>query len=185
MSVDSLRVEVRQWAQTAEFHALAFMEDNEPDEPELAEAIPGFMDVYAQTAALLTADWYNSMDKESRYFARPFAEIAPERLAATASWVFKGPQTPANRMRSAAHGIVFDASRNTVVSNADTEGVAIVRHEHADACDDCAQLATKRPMARNSSSEGVGRDFHHHCEGLLIPVRRGIWAPPDYTKAWL
>jgi hypothetical protein len=80
--------------------------------------------------------------------------------------------------------MVFDAARDTVSANATTEGVAYVRVEEPNACGDCTQRATKRPKARNSSSDDVSWERHQRCEFLFEPVRSGIWVPPDHAREW-
>lgn len=184
MSVDQLRPMVRQLAHTAEIHAYNWMVEEEPTISELLDGLPEAMAVYTQSAALLAADWYNSQDEESAYFAFPMEEIAPERLENTARWIFDGPQRPENRLRTAAFTMVFDAARNTVYYNAQTEGVSVVRHEQFNACNDCVARATTSPRARNSGSDDIATDFHHSCSGMFVPVRRGIYDPPSHAKEW-
>jgi hypothetical protein len=184
VSVEQLRPLIRQLAHTAEIHAFNWMLQYEPTVEDLQIDIPEMLDVYVQSAALLAANWYNEQDDESTYFALPVEGIADDRLENTAAWVHRGPQRPENRMRVAAHTLVFDASRNTVYQNAKEEGVAIVRHEMGDACEDCATRATLAPKARNSSSEDISTDFHPSCEGMYVPVRRGVWEPPSHARVW-
>lgn len=188
MSVTALREELRQIAQAAEWHASNFMYDFEPDQETLADAVADFMAVYCQTGALFAADWYNSMDRESPYFATPLMVVPPERATDTARWVFKRGADDvdklANRAASAAYSMVYDAARDTVTANATNEGVAYVRVEEPGACRDCMSKATVVPRARNSRSDDVSWDRHQRCEFLFEPVRRGIWAPPAYQAQW-
>lgn len=189
MSVTALRGELQTIAQGAEFHAEGFILDSEPDQETLADAIADFMAVYCQTGSLLTADWYNSLDSESKFFAQPVFVVPPERATDTAEWVFKPAknqttETIARRMASAAYSMVFDAARDTVTGNATNENVAYVRVEEPGACSDCMQKATLRPKHRNSPSTDVAWDRHQRCEFLFEPVRTGIWIPPTHAAHW-
>lgn len=184
MNVDELLPLVGQMARVAEEQAYAFMVAYEPTAEDLLTAIPDMVRVYCETAALLAADWYNSLDADSRYFATAMADISDDRLAATASWVYAGPQRPENRMRTAAHAMVFDAARNTIWGNASAEGVAVARHEGAGACEDCAVRATTVVIGSKDVSDTVPHDFHHSCTGMFVPVRSGAYEPPSYTREW-
>lgn len=176
-------------AEGAEWHAFNYVSEYEPDVNDLAEAIQDFLGVYCQTASLLTADWYNSQDSESRFYAIPEFVVPPKRAMDTAGWVFRGAQTPdvmtvAKRMASSAYTMTFDAARDTVSANATREGVAVARVEEPNACDECMGRATLLPRARNSSSEDVSWERHQRCEFLFEPVRKGIWLPPDHHEKW-
>lgn len=181
---NALRTQLRSLAAVAEQHATMWMLTHEPDEAQLLEDIPTMVGVYTSSAGLLAADWYNSIETDTKYYAVPHEEIPPERLVNIASWVHAGPQMPENRMRDAAYQLVFDAARNTVWVNAQNEGVAVARHETATDCGECIAKASTAPMAKNSSSDDLDRVFHPHCEGLFIPVRAGLWEPPKYAREW-
>lgn len=175
---------VRQLAEVAEQHAHAWVLNTTPTVDDLAVDIPEMVTVYTQSAALLAADWYNSQDPGSSYFAFPSYELPDDRVQNTARWVLQGPQEPHNRMRVAAHKLVFDAARQTVLLNSQTEGVAVVRHEGAAACTRCAVRATNAARARNSRSDDIDTEFHPSCEGMLVPVRTGIFEPPAHAREW-
>lgn len=177
-------------ADGAQWHGTNFVLDNEPGMDELRDSLGDFMAVYCQMAALLTADWYNSLDRESRFVALPVSVVPPKRAADTAAWVFKGGgqtlniETIANRTAAATYSMVFDAARDTVSTNATNEGVAYARVEEPGACDDCMSKATLLPKASDSSSDDVVWDRHQRCEFLFEPVRKGIWTPPENAVAW-
>ena len=187
MSVNGLREELRLIAEGAEWHARNFVLDFEPDQETLADAIADMMGVYCQTGALLTADWYNHRDGDSRFFARPVMVVPPERATDTAVWVFKKGASVAQierRMGAAAYSMVYDAARDTVTANATREGVAYVRVEEPGACDDCKRRATYGVRTPRSSSDDVTWERHQRCEFLFEPVRKGVWEPPEYARKW-
>lgn len=181
MSVDRLRPFVRRLAERAEARAFNWMVTNEPTRDDYREAIHTFSGVYAQSAGLLAAEWYEAQDEDSRFQATMDDDMPDEKLDAIADWVFAGPQLPTNRGRLAAHRLVFDAARRTVFVNAADEGVAIARHEGAESCDKCIRAATAHRRDRHASSEDVDQFFHPSCEGLFVPVRSGVYEPPAHA----
>jgi hypothetical protein len=184
VSVNQLRPQLRELAETAQWLAYDWLLDEEPTAEELRDDLALMVGAYVQSAAILAADWYNSEGSDSRYTAIPVDVLPPERLERLSEWVFKGPQRPENRVRVATHAIVFDAARNTVMLNAVNEGVSFARHEPAGSCGHCAQRATHAPKARSSSADDVDREFHHSCEGLFVPVRGALYEPPDHAREW-
>lgn len=184
MSANQLRSWVKQLAQTCEEHAYSWVLTHEPSTEELKTDLPEIVASYVQSAALLASDWYEEQDPESSYFAIPMDAIPDERLENAAVWVNSGPQRPENKIRVAAHKMVFDAARDTIYRNAQDEGVAVVRYEYADSCEGCVARATTSARARNSRSDDLAFDFHPSCEGLFLPVRSGLWEPPDYARQW-
>ena len=188
MTVNALRGELQTIAKGAEWHASNFILDTEPDMETLADSIADFMAVYCQTGALLAADWYNSLNRESHYFAEPIAVVPPERATDTAKWIFKRPDLSvekiANRAASAAYSMMFDAARDTVSKNATNERVAYVRVKEPGACGECKQKATMSPRSVSSASDDVQWSRHQRCEFLFEPVRSGIWVPPAHVAKW-
>lgn len=184
MSVDTLRPRVRRFADSAANRVSNWMLMAERDAEALQSNLISVVGVYARSAALLAANWYNQQDNESDYRAFLDVDMPEAKLANVTGWVFKGPQLPENRARVAAQRLVFDAARRTVFVNAATEGVAIARHEQAKCCNQCISRATLTARDRNSSSEDVDQDFHPGCEGMFVPVRGELYAPPDHTREW-
>lgn len=184
MSVDQLRPYVRRLAERAEQRAFNWMVAKNPSRDDYREAIITFSGVYAQTAGLLAAEWYNDQNKDSRFSAALDDDLATEKLDNVADWVFDGPQMPENRGRLAAHRLVFDAARRTVFAAAAEEGVAIARHEQAQSCSKCIVRATVDHRDSSASSEAVDQFFHPKCEGLFVPIRTGVYEPPSHTREW-
>lgn len=184
MSVDQLRPYVRRLAERAEARAFNWMMAKNPTRDDYREAIMVFSGMYAESAGLLAADWYNRLNPESKFTATLDTDLAEEKLDNIADWVFDGPQTPANRGRLAAHRLVFDAARRTVFAAAAEEGVAIGRHEGATSCSKCIVKATLDTREQHASSEDVDQDFHPKCEGLFIPARTGPYEPPPHAAKW-
>lgn len=184
MSINELRPFIRQLAQTAEEHAYAWMLDNDPSPRELTSDIPVMLAAYRQSAALMAAEWYDKQNPNSSYQSFSVDDMADEQIENLATWVHKGPQSPENRLRLVANTLVFDAARETIWQNAQEEGVAVVRYEYADSCHGCVARATTEPTAHNSRSAELNRRFHPSCEGMLVPVRTGIWEPPSHAREW-
>lgn len=143
-----------------------------------------FAELYTVSAALMAANFYEDASPTSKYRATPAEAGNPARYAELSKHIFEGPQSPSNKLAASMHSMVFDAARDTVSSNAKAEGVPIVREEEAGACGDCRQRATLVAKDRNSSSDGVSWERHTRCEFLFVPVRRGLYSPPEYARQW-
>lgn len=155
-----------------------------PTAESLVDDIQDIVTVWCDSAALLAADWYNDLDSDSGYRAKGSWTLDRDSRTAIANWVMAGPQLPENRMRDVSRSLVYVAARKAIWANAEIEGVAVVRHEEANACGNCQIRATNKITPRNASSADVFRDFHHSCSGMYVPVRSGIYEPPEYARAW-
>lgn len=156
----------------------------ERSKEDTLEAWTTLAGVYASSAALLTADWYEKQNEESAFSAGMDDDLAPEKLSAITDWVFAGPQLPWSRAKVAAHRLVFDAARRTVFVNVAEEGVAMARHESAKSCHGCIASATVDPITPDNATADVEQFFHPTCEGLFVPVRKEVYEPPGYTQEW-
>lgn len=184
MSVDDLRSHVGRLAEIGQAHTLTWFEDNDPSPDQIVEQLPEILDIYTEEAALLALDFYVEADPTSRFRASTSGLMPKERFEDLATWVFDGPQSPANRIAAAVHSAVFDAARDTVSGLAKDEGVAYVRDEEAGACDECMERATRVAKSRDSSVDDVVWERHTRCEFLFVPVRRGLYEPPARVKEW-
>lgn len=184
MSVGELLPLIDQLAVIAEEQAYAWMVSFAPTELSLIDDIPDMIGTYCDTAALLAADWYNNQDADGVYSARPAWALGEQQRANISKWAFSGPQLPENQMRVMAHSLVYQAARLTIWKNAEIEKVAVVRHENADSCGNCRVRATNVVTERNSGFDGVFRDFHHSCTGMYVPVRSGVYEPPEHARSW-
>lgn len=184
MSVDALRSEVRFLAKTAEEQAYALMVASAPSAAELRDVIPDMVRVYADTAALMAADWYAALNSESRYLPVMDDDLAEAKIANIADWVHAGPQKPESRIRVAANRMVFDAARRTVFVNAVREGVGVARDEEPLCCNKCIARATVAVKNPGESHDDVDQVFHPSCEGMFVPVRSQPYEPPNYARQW-
>lgn len=156
------------------------MVSREPDREDLLEDIPSIVTVYAQSAALLTADFYTALDPNNSFYAKPVDVLSEERVRDTADWVFQGPQSPHHRLKMAMHSLVFDAARDTVTANALEENVLVAREEENEACGECKQRASLVPAA----TDQVEWERHQGCEFLFVPARKGRWNAPEHLQEW-
>lgn len=183
MSVEELLSPVDRVARIAQEGAYAWMVSFAPTESVLAGYMSDMVNVYCESAALLAADWYNGLDSDGYYVAIPYWNLSEDESAAISSWVFRGPQLPENQMRVVTHSLVYGAARRTIRRNAELENVAVVRHEKADSCGDCRYKATNVTIAKNEQTN-LFNDFHHSCTGMYVPVRSGVYEPPEHARSW-
>lgn len=140
-----------------------------PDFRVIVEAaLPEIVGQYAAAGALASAQWYDEMAPGLDYRAVPVVDLPAERFTKTIGWALYAPgqATPLDRMAGAAQRIVFDASRQTVLANLDTEygsapevGTRWARYASATACGFCRMLATRKAVYRSaeSATRVVGR----------------------------
>lgn len=137
-------------------------------------------------AAVHTADWYTKLDPSSRYNPTDVQDAVKDgRINYTLAWAFgqQGDVTPADRMIGAFQRMVFDASRNVVITNAKLEKVPWFRDAREDACSFC-RLLTVNPHAYHGKY--VEMPSHNHDCRCLAVVSRGenIYRPPAYVERW-
>lgn len=184
MTVGPLLNDLRPLAEQARDVAQAWLLTEGLTAADVEEGLAGILGGFIGAAAVFTADWYNELAPESSYAAGIDDDLPDEKVANIAEWVFAGPQAPESRMKVAAHRLVFDAARRTVQVNVLAEGVAMARHEEAGCCNRCVARASTQAKARNDRSDDVDNFFHPTCEGVFVPVRKGIWEPPAHAEEW-
>lgn len=144
----------------------------------LKEAVPQIVLPLADSAAQITAQWYDDLAPDLKFNASPVVDIPTERIDKTIDWALYAPTTrqpsgllfhepdestsnvavweddpdiALGRLAGSAKRMVFDASRDTVVSNAMEEGVRWVRVAQPDACAFCRMLATRQDVYRTEA----------------------------------
>jgi hypothetical protein len=167
----------------------------------LRAAIPELIAPFAQGAAEITAQWYNELSPSSDFTATPVVDLPAEKIDGTVRWAAYAPgdTSPQDRLAGASQRWVYDASRDTVVENANTEGVTWARHAQPDACAFCRLLATKEDyysskksaltvVGRSGGARGsrkLGEKYHDYCRCTAVPVRADtVYTPPAYVAEW-
>lgn len=191
---------------------------------------------YAHAAAVVTARWYHELWPHSDYRPTPIVELPDARIDKTVDWAVNArttkrvpgdlpPRGPVDakvavpndvilgRVSGSSQRMINDASRTTVVRNAEQEGVKWARLAAPDACAFCKVMALRgavynsygvtedRPgmaaasvhrtvvVGRNGVARGkrkIGESYHDCCRCVAVPVRKGAeWKPPDYVADWL
>lgn len=188
------------------------------DFPQLVKtAFPQIVEPHAHAAAQITAQWYDELHTESTFHATPTVNLPAERMDKTVDWALyaptetkpepgshvhvyeEEPDVPLSRLSGSAKRMVFDASRDTVTTNASKQDVKWARYASANACAFCRLMATRGPVYNSEKSatkvvgrrgkptgaRALGESWHDHCRCLATPVPVGdTYTPPDYTKQW-
>jgi len=170
---------------------------------------------FLMAAANVTAEWYHQLSPGSG-FPVGLPPLPPdEQLQANARWAIGEtlPATngdedvfgslsmdPADRLRGTTERHVYDASRTTVVYNADRENVRYARQARPDACAFCRLLAQRDNLYRTEKSatmvvglrgkprggRPLGKQYHDNCHCVAVPVRPGtVYHPPEYVDDWV
>lgn len=191
------------------------------DFPQLVKtAFPQIVEPHAHAAAQITAQWYDELNPSAAFHAAPTVDLPPARMDKTVDWALYAPtevkptepsshvhvyetepDTSLSRLSGSAKRMVYDASRDTVTTNASQQGVHFARYASANACAFCRLLATRTGKDLYSSEKAattvvgvrgrprgtrtLGAKYHDHCRCVAVPVPDGqTYTPPDYTKQW-
>lgn len=153
---------------------------------DLTDLLPEVMWPVIDQAAILTAEWYDSLVPNGRFRVRDEHDAVTDgRIAYTISWAAKasGQETFGDRIVGTFQRMVFDASRGVVVGNAKREGVPWHRDARSDACSFCRLLAVD-PGAYHGKY--VEMPSHNHdCRCIAVASRDGNpYVPPAYVEEW-
>src|SRR4051812_45500997 len=80
-----------------------------PDFPTAAHAVmPEILDQHAQAAGLYTAQWYDELDPDSKFRAKPFTEIPRDGIDKSVDWALYAPgdEPPVERLTGASQRMV-------------------------------------------------------------------------------
>jgi hypothetical protein len=166
----------------------------------LQDAYPATVDPFLAAAAVLSAEWYSSINTASDFAVEVAPPISQDVLHANVGWALTMTEPLANLAGSVERQI-FNSSRDTVLSNAQRQGVRYARYASANACSFCQVLATRidsglykteyssvRVVGRAGRPRGkrkLGEKFHDNCHCLPGPVFDGQpYTPPDYVQQW-
>ena len=149
---------------------------------ELQEAFPLVVDPFLSAAAVLSTEWYRSLDPESTFAVEPAPAPLAAALSANATWALT-QLNPLQNMVGSVDRQVFSTSRQTLVGNAEREGVRFARYASANACAWCRVLATREAVYKTAENAIKG---HDNCHCMAVPVRGGdTYTPPAYVADWL
>jgi hypothetical protein len=161
----------------------------------LLDFFPELMSVYSDTAAILGADFYDSLrdvpPSASAFRAIIAAPTDPEIAAAGARWAL-GPlfqtepdagQVLAN-LSNVAQRLVLQAGRDTIANSTFRDpvrtGYARVP-TGASTCKFCVMLASRGAVFGSAASAGAeGNTYHGDCDCVPTPVRSRSDLPDGY-----
>lgn len=152
-------------------------------EQDQADAYAAAVDPHMNAAALITAEWYDSLS-DAPFATEPAPPADLEVLRYKAGWAATQPD-PAQALRDATDRLVFDASRTTIVDNALREEVRFARHAQPDACAWCRMLAIRGLVYHSRESALAATKSHDVCHCVAVPERDGdYYLEPDYVDEW-
>lgn len=137
----------------------------------LKQAFPQIVLPHAHAAAAVTAQWYGELQPGSKFTAKPVVNLPQGRLDGTLGWALYAPtkllvpedfvprepvelpqsvpsDVTLSRLAGSTKRMVYDASRDTVTTNAQEQGIRWARVAQPDACAFCRMLATKSNSSR-------------------------------------
>lgn len=151
----------------------------------VAAMMPALIMPILDQTSILTAEWYDSLNPQSRFRTKEYFPVSEGRINYTVGWAqgLNGPTRPVEHMSGAFQRMVFDCSRQTVIENAKREGVPFHRDAREEACDFC-RLLTVDPDAHRGKY--VDMPSHNHDCRCVAVVSRGenLYVPPAYVEKW-
>ncbi|MCV7226067.1 hypothetical protein [Mycolicibacterium komossense] len=169
----------------------------------ITDAYPQVVSPYLAAAGDLTATWYEDQPLAigAKAFTATPAELpAVDQLAANGRWAML-QQSPSTALQGTSRRQTFQTHRDTVIENADREGVPWVREARPGACGFCRMQATRTLTASRGggapglyrSEQSAGGNFHtstvtghDFCRCVMVPMRNGKpYTVPGYVHDWL
>ncbi|OZD23825.1 hypothetical protein CH253_08155 [Rhodococcus sp. 06-156-3C] len=154
-------------------------------------ATPEIVSDYGSLAAQVSADFYETQSPDSLYVAKPANPPGREQLEKSVRWAMYAANaaTPLQLLAGTVQRAVFDAHRETILSNVAQEtGATWARYASSNACPFCRMLATRG--ADYSAKERAllteaGRKYHDNCRCTAVPVRPGeSYEMPGHVAKW-
>lgn len=165
----------------------------------VTDAYPELVTPYLAEAGDLSATWYEDQAPDVDYLAEPAELPTVEQLAANGRYALTTSK-PASVLAGAGRRQLFKAHRDTILSNAEREGVAWVREARPGACGFCRMLATRvltegfggapgtylTEDSANANPHTEDAEGHDHCRCVSVPIRGGHpYTVPAYVAGWL
>ena len=132
----------------------------------ITDAYPALLDPFLAASGQLTTAWYAEQPAPDPkpgvglFLPSPAPLPDPSQLAVSARWALT-QNDPLTALRGNAIRNTMNASRDTVILNADREDVRWVRRAQPNACGFCKMLATRAGQSKWASaytSRGLARD---------------------------
>ena len=132
----------------------------------ITDAYPALLDPFLAASGQLTTAWYAEQPAPDPkpgvglFLPSPAPLPDPSQLAVSARWALT-QNDPLTALRGNAIRNTMNASRDTVILNADREDVRWVRRAQPNACGFCRMLATRAGQSKWASaytSRGLARD---------------------------
>lgn len=165
----------------------------------ITDAYPQIVTPYLAAAGDLTATWYEDQAPDVDYLAEPAELPAVDQLAANGRYALT-TKAPASVLAGAGRRQLFKTHRDTILTNAEREGVAWVREARPGACGFCRMLATHvltegfggapglylSEDTANANPHTEDAEGHDHCRCVSVPIRGGSpYRVPGYVSDWL
>lgn len=165
----------------------------------VTDAYPQLVSPYLAAAGDLSATWYEDQAPDVDFVAEPAQLPAIEQLAANGRYALT-TKNPSGVLQGAGRRQLFQAHRDTILTNAEREGVGWTREARPGACGSCRMMATRvltegfggapglylSAETAGQSAHTVDAEGHDHCRCIAVPVRPGQpYVVPGYVADWL
>lgn len=160
----------------------------------LLEFVPDLVQSYGDTAAILAADWYDSLrnapPSTASFTAVLAAPAATEQARAAVRWglspLFSSepdPPTALSKLLGSTQRLVLQPGRDSVWDSARQDPVrtSFARVPSGlTTCRWCVMLASRGFVYYTADRAGEGRSFHDRCDCVIVPGNDRDDLPEDY-----
>lgn len=158
----------------------------------LVEFLPELVAPYGEAAALLGADWYDSLRPAGRvaFRAALASPVQAEQASAAARWaigpLFQAEPDPVvalSNLMGSTQRLVLQPGRDSVWNAARNDPVrsSFARvPSGVTTCKWCVMLASRGFVYRSDEAAGQGRQFHDDCDCVIVPGTSVDDLPEDY-----
>lgn len=152
---------------------------------------PELITAYGDAAALLGADFYDSLrnvpPSAARFRATLAASAPAEQAVGSVRWalgaLFDGrPDQSLANLSGAAQRMVLQAGRDTIARSAFTDPVrtGFARVPQGTTCSFCIMVASRGAIYSTAEAAGESNTYHDNCNCVPLPVRGEADFPEGY-----
>ena len=165
----------------------------------VTDAYPQLVTPYLAAAGDLSATWYEDQAPDVDFIAEPAELPAVEQLAINGRYALT-TKNPTGVLQGAGRRQLFQAHRDTIMTNAEREGVGWTREARPGACGFCRMMSTRvltegfggapglylSAETADQTAHTADAEGHDHCRCISVPVRPGQpYTVPGYVADWL
>lgn len=155
----------------------------------LEDALPVLVEKYGRVANEISAEWFIDLDPTDGYKPIAAPPKPDEQVVSSAKWAAQplfteAPEKVLGRVTGSVQRYVYGQARDTIMLNAERQGVPFARVARVDGCPFCRMLASRGFVYEDESAAGGVTPDHYHDS--CVPADTVTSGPlAEYgTKRW-